>query len=95
MDPVRQQELAVGTTGVIPETTGSKLPPDRHNQTPTLVTEVANCSTGKKTSVEIPKPSTLFHFIDLLALRVIVTRDAEESSVDTPRAKTSQASQPI
>jgi len=60
VDPVRQQELAVGTTGVIPETTGKKLPPDRHNQTPTLVTEVACCSTGKKTSVEEPKPSTLF-----------------------------------
>jgi hypothetical protein len=60
VDPVRQQELAVGTTGVIPETTGKKLPPDGHNQTPTLVTEVACFSTGKKTSGIEPKPSTLF-----------------------------------
>ena len=70
MDPVRQQELAVGTTGVIPETTGKKLPPDRHNQTPTLVTEVASCSTGKKTSVEEPNQFHAVYFIRLLALRV-------------------------
>jgi hypothetical protein len=70
VDPVRQQELAVGTTGVIPETTGRKLPPDRHNQTPTLVTEVASCSTGKKTGVEEPKPLHAVYFTDLLALRV-------------------------
>ena len=74
---MRQQELAVGTTGVIPETTGKKLPPDRHNQTPTLVTEVASCSTGKKTNLEKLWRSVAVHFIDLLALRVIVTRDAE------------------
>lgn len=69
MDPVRQQELAVGTTGVIPETTGKKLPPDRHNQTPTLVTEVACFSTGKKTQPRKVVAIRRVYFIDLLALR--------------------------
>ncbi len=53
--------------GVSVETTGRKLPPDRdsHNQTPTLVTEVANCSTGKKTQRRNTKP-----FSGLCSLRV-------------------------
>lgn len=70
MDPVRQQELAVGTTGVIPETTGKKLPPDRHNQTPTLVTEVASCSTGKKTQPRNVVAIRRVYLKVLLALRV-------------------------